>query len=281
MEIITDENGVGRVLGYKPPDKEKQKLRASRTNIQTYRTNAGLPALVPQAEWEELDYVTDYPLELILDQGQLGACTAFSDIGAGARQRYIRTGEILIPSSYFVYDQINGGADNGSNIIDSMFTIEQTGAPPLASYPKCIFKAGRLPTNVPYYKEDIAITLTSAVECVTALLMGMFPQVPIYVTDSPYPFEKFTTDGVAWNGVAPKNRASNHSVYLAGIKKIASGWVFIMVNSWRSTWGPFRNGTCLIPFAAVDNPSTLDDAYAHGSTPVPNGSGIPVGAASA
>ena len=263
---IYDHEGIKRRLGYKAPDPAALLLRASARNIQTLRVAAGLPALIPQSSWAPVDYVTGYPTELIVNQGSLGACVAFSDIGAGARMRYVRRGEILIPSAFFVYDQINGGTDNGANIRDSLTVMLDTGAPPLSSYTHCIFQAGKNPTGVPYYKEDVAVTLTTSAECATAILMGMFPQIPILVTNS---FGTFNANGVAWNGTAPRGGQSNHSVYLAGLRQIAGVWYFIMVNSWGVSWGPWNNGACLIPFAAVDNPATTDDAWAHADTPSP------------
>ena len=268
LPIIIDHEGNTRKLGYLPPHDDSLRMRAAATNIQTIRQSAGLPPLIPQADWVPVDRVTGYPTDLIVNQGALGACVTFSDIGAGARMRYIRTGEILVPSAFFVYDQINGGADNGAVITDSLQIMLNIGAPPLASYPKCIFKAGQNPTGVPYYKEDVAITLTSSAECATAILMGMFPQMPILVTSS---FGNFNANGVAWNGVAPRGGSSNHSIYLAGLKQIAGVWYFILVNSWGVSWGPWGNGACLIPLAAIDNPATADDGWAHADTPAPAG----------
>lgn len=268
IEDYVDHLGETRKLGYVAPFGDGLKPRGARTNIQKIRTDAGLPALIPQDQWTEVDYVTGYPLTLITDQGQMGSCTAWSDVGGGARQRYIRTGEVLIPSGYFVYDSICGGRDAGSNIIDSMTLMESIGAPPIAAYPKCVLPRNppSPPAGAPMYKEDVAITLSDAQECATALLMGMFPQVPIQVTNS---FENWTADGVAWGGVAPRSRSSNHSIYLGGLKKIGTTWYFRLINSWRASWGPYKNGTCLIPLAAVDNPATEDDGYAHSSTPSP------------
>jgi hypothetical protein len=229
-----------------------------------------LPALIPQADWVPVDFVTGFPTELIVNQGSLGACVAFSDIGGGARMRFLRTGNILVPSAFFVYDQINGGRDNGAVIRDALTVMETTGAPPLSSYPKCIFRAGQNPIGVPYYKEDVAVTLTNSAECATAILMGMFPQMPILVTSN---FGQFTADGVAWNGTAPRQSGSNHSIYLAGLRSVGGVWYFIMVNSWGVSWGPWGNGACLIPLAAIDNPATADDGWAHADTPAPAGGG--------
>src|SRR5690348_13798976 len=80
---IVDHLGETRKLGYVAPFGDGLKPRATRTNIQKIRTDAGLPALIPQDQWTEVDYVTGYPLSLITDQGQMGSCTAWSDVGGG------------------------------------------------------------------------------------------------------------------------------------------------------------------------------------------------------
>ena len=271
LEDIRDHLGEVRRLGYVAPTDLGP--RASRTNIQTLRSNAGLSPLIPQAQWTQVDFVTGYPLDLIEDQTNLGACTAFSATGAGARQRFMRTGKIVKTSGFYLYDQINGGRDRGSNIIDSMTIVESKGTPPADSYTSCKFREGLDPPGVEWYKEDLAVTVASSQECATALQSGMLCQAPILVTNS---FENFTGDGVAWGGKAPSSSSSNHSIYLAGLKNINGTWYFILVNSWRPSWGPFRNGTCLIPMAAIDNAAMADDGYAHASTPDPNSSNLPV-----
>lgn len=266
IDDIRDHLGEVRRLGYIAPDSSKEMLRASRANIQSLRS------LIPVAQWQPVDYVTGFPSSLINNQGQLGACTAFSACGASARQRYMRTGQIVPLSGFWVYDQINGGSDNGSNIIDSMGVLESHGAPLASAYTKCQFRVG-LPAGNDWYKEDVAITVGSSDECATALQLGMLVQAPILVTKS---FESFTGDGVAWGGSAPRSSSSNHSIYLAGMKQVGGQWYFILVNSWGANWGPFGNGSCLIPLAAIDNPAQADDGYAHASTlPKSDSTGVP------
>src|SRR5262252_6572285 len=115
---IRGRDGVLHKLGYVAPTKDETKVRASRTNIQTIRQQAGLSPLIKPGdhEWREVDYTAGAPLELITDQGQEGSCTAWTCVGAAARQGWMRTGKIIVPSGYYVYDCINGGQDNGSNI---------------------------------------------------------------------------------------------------------------------------------------------------------------------
>lgn len=266
LDIFTRTDGQEHKLGYVPPDPSKQKLRSARTNIKSLVTSpAAINGLIPQDKWTEVDYITGYPTSLINNQGREGACVGASGCGALQRQLFMRYNIEVALSWQYLYDQINGGSDNGANIIDSMQVLEGSGVPLMSVYPKSLFRANQ-PVTGDIYKEDLAITVTDSLEAATALMLGMLVQVPIYVNNS---FENWTADGVAWNGIAPKGTASNHSIYLAGLKKINNTWFFRMVNSWGVQWGPFQNGTCLLPFAGIDNPSMQDDGYCHASTPLP------------
>lgn len=273
LDDIKDDNGIVRRLGYVAPDSSKKMMRASRTNIQTIRSNAGLKPLIQPGdpEWMEVDFITGYPLDLITDQGQLGACTAFSASGSGARQRYIREGRVLMTSGFFIYDCINHGHDNGSNIIESMDTVERIGSPPLETYTKCVFPRNppQPPAGALMYKEDVGITGSTAIEFATMLLMGILPQGPMMVTNQ---FEKWSGDGEAFNGGAPNTSNSNHSVYYGRLKFLngdPNRWRLGLINSWRPSWGPFKNGTCLVVPAVIDNAADVDDGYGHASTPNP------------
>lgn len=258
--VIIDHNGVERKLGYKRPadDDAHKKRRAATQDI------SSVTPLLQPSQWVECDYVTNTPKTLILDQGQLGACVAFSCIGANARQRYFRTGRVVIPSAFYVYDQINGGQDNGAVITDAQDEIISQGAPPLATYAKCTFRANQKPITNLWYKEDVAIKITGSVDAATALIsLGAFPQMPINA--GVQSFNQFTPDGIVFNGVAPSGQDSDHSIYYAGLKTIKGAWYFIMVNSWN-LWGPFGLGWCYCPVASLDNPAYTDDAWVHLST---------------
>jgi len=224
-------------------------------------SSSGLPRIIPKSEWSEVDYVSGYPTSLIVDQGQLGACVGFSCVGAWTRQHYIRTGQVVVPSGWWIYDQINGGQDNGAVINDAQTVmIQQGGAPPASAYPRCLFRAGQKPAgSYPWYTEDVPIKLASSAEAATAHMMGMLTQLPLNAGI----FSSFDSNGVARGSIG---NSSNHSIYLAGQVQINGTWYFRMVNSWGPTWGPFKNGTCLIPLAAIDNPAMEQDGWCHAST---------------
>lgn len=264
-----DNFGFARSLGYRPPETEDRRVRASTINIQTLRINRGLPPLIPAAEWKPVDFVTGYPTSLLCNQFQEGACVGGSCVGASQRQRYIRTGIIIPLSLWFVYDQINDGVDGGAVIRRALDVMLKTGAPPLTAYPQdspSRWRAGWTRPGVLFYKESVAVTVSDSAEAATALQMGIFPQLPILVTGNFSTYDEF---GVPWGGNVPNSRASNHSIYLVGMVKIGGVWYFIAMNSW-GLWGPFGNGAFRLPFAAIDRPAVIDDGWGHAATYEPD-----------
>lgn len=251
--IHTDHQGEERKLGLLPPDENSNRLRAAARRL------FAISPTLPRAEWTEVDYVTGTPNELRLDQKQYGQCVAASCAGANALTRYLRSGRILIASMAWIYDQINGGQDNGAIITDSQTVMMSTGAPPVSAYATVPqFRKPKMPPGVPVLKEDEAIAIDTPEEAATALIsLGGFPQVGINVTGS---FERFTKGGIAWNGRAPGGQA-NHSVFVAGFKVVDGIDCFRMVNSWSLAWGPFQDGTCYIPINSI-----VDGGWLHLST---------------
>jgi hypothetical protein len=262
-EILVD--GEVRRLGWVAPSTDHaRKMRATRTSITTIRQEAGLPPLIPESEWREVDFVTGAPIELINDQRDCSGCTGWSAAGGAMRQRWIRGQELLRLSGASVYAQINGGQDNGSNIIDAMYTIETHGMclESEMDYPK-LFK-NQIPSIATWFREGLAATCGPFVELAIGLQMNMLPQFPIQVPRN-----------WGWNGDGVMNFAKgygNHSVYAAGLKKIAGDWFLKLINSWGKNWGPFKNGTALVSRKAVDACAGADDSYLHAVTITESGS---------
>lgn len=259
-EEIVDMTGKKRKLGWVGPSPEhSRKMRAGRNSIRTLREAKGLPPVIPRNQWRAVDYVSGLINELINDQKSSSGCTGWSAAGALGRMRVMRGYPFLKLSGAAIYAQINGGRDDGSNIIDSMRTLENVGTCLEAemNYPK-IYQ-DQIPSGKLRYKEDVVVTLDDSDECATALQMGILPQVPIRVFNG---WDKFNGDGVA---KVSKGTTGNHSVYLAGLEFIGGNWMFRMVNSWGPRWGPFKDGTCRLTMAHIDNCDYEDDAYGHTS----------------
>lgn len=262
VEEIRDHLGNERRLGWKAPDASyARKMRASRTSIQTLREENGLPPLIPRGEWKPVEFVTGFSTDLINDQRSSSGCTGWSAAGGMMRQRAIRGQEFVRLSGAAIYAQINGGRDDGSNIIDALKAIESKGTclESEMNFPKIY--ANQIPAGSLRYREDVAITLATSEECATAIQMGILPQVPVMAWSG---WERWSGDGVA--ATYSRKGYGNHSVYLAGLEFVSGRWYFRMVNSWTKSWGPFRDGTCRLDMAAIDNCAYADDSYGHGST---------------
>jgi hypothetical protein len=262
LDNHNDRDGRTWKLGYTYPPSDRAMMRASQSNIRSK-----IPRVLTEADFRAIDYCSrsaGYPESLFEDQNGYGSCTCAAATGAGSFIQFMRTGKIIKRSWPWLYDQINGGHDNGSNIIDSMMVLQDQGAPPFVSYPDCTFDEGRDPSGVPWYKEDVPVTVTDALDCFMGLSVGGLSEVPILVDND---FEKFTSEGVAWKGKAPSGSGSNHAVICAGWHRLANGeWVWMLLNSWSKTWGPFKQGWCYAPLDAINNPAMTNDGYVHLST---------------
>ena len=258
---IIDHEGNFRKLGWLEPSSDKKLMRASRTSIQTLRSNNGLSPLIDKSAWVPVDYFTAFGPKLIGNQQSCGGCTGWSCAGATGRQRLMRgmpwVGRL---SGAAVYAQINGGRDNGSNIIDAMTAIENIGTclESEQDFPNFLSLTAAAKADL-NYKEDVAITLATSIEAATALQMGILPQLPIEVANN---FEKFSGDGVAGLSGA---RQGNHSIYLCGLEYINGVWYFRMANSWGQTWGPFKDGTVRLTMPHIDNCASAEDGFGHAS----------------
>lgn len=282
----TDWEGNLRKLGWVFPSEETGKLRATVTSIQSYRSANGLSPLIPRQEWVEVDYISPLGKRCISDQQSCGGCTGWSCGQAGTRQRLMRGLAFKALSGAAIYAQINGGQDNGSNIIDSMNAIEQNGTCLQSEMDFPNIYSNQIPQDKLLYKEAaLKVTVGSFDECMTALMMGMLPQFPVNATS-----KWIHNTGYDENGVADLyyGRSSNHSVHGAATVCINGVWYIIMPNTWNTGWGPFaqqnpswytdyiaRNnivpfdsttplaGCCLLSEAHIDNCEIENDGYAH------------------
>lgn len=245
LPIHIDHRGIERKLSLLPPTDNCRRLRAAS------RPLSAITPLLPQSAWTPCDYVKGTPIQLRLDQGQLGRCVAGSCTGANALTRCNRTGQVLVGSMSWLYSQICGGSDNGAPIASSQTVMLSTGIPTVAVAPDAPqhFNPQSMPAGAVILKEDEAIGIDTPQDAATALVsLGGYPQVGINVTNS---FEHFTPGGIAWNGKLPPS-GSNHSIYLAGIAMVDGQLCFKAVNDWDQTWGPSSDGTFYIPVQSID-----------------------------
>ena len=270
LDEVQDHNGNVWKLGWTPPSNGQRLMRASKTSLRALRSALGQPELLPRDQWTPRDYVKGFPLDLIEDQTNIGACSAFTATGSGNRMRHMRGQSYVRLSGFWLYDQVNGGRDRGSNIGEVNEVVRRLGVPPMSSYAKCLWRPNQDPSGVPYYREDVEVTLSTFDEVMTLVIAhGGLAQIPVDASN----MDKFTGDGVGIGNYSNPN----HSIYVAGAVYLGSTWYALGVTSWRSDWGPFNNGTWLITENQINGCADADDGNAHLSTLIPSGvsTGVP------
>lgn len=256
LEEFRDHNNNIRKLGLKPTPKGMLRSRGA-TNIREWRLNAGLTnAVIPRNQWKATSFTREAPDDLIEDQRSYGACSCATETGAQNRQRWMRGRQYEPLSWCWLYDQVNGGQDSGSNMGEATGVARRVGVPPMASYSDCRFTSGIKPPNSLWYREgQDEVTFSSFEEIVTGILMGILVQ---HAIDARV-LGQFTGDGVAVGNC----RSGNHSVYAAGLAQVNDEWVLADVNSWRLEFGPFRKGWCYVTERQINDIISEDEAVGH------------------
>lgn len=181
----------------------------------------------------------------VVDQGQLGSCTANAIVSGLREYQLLQKGNFLALSRLFLYWQernIEGtvSIDSGAEISDGMKTLNTIGVCPETDFPYDITTFTNAPTDKdiadakPYliaeYHRITSLDLLKA-----ALAEGLPVVVGINVYDS------FETDAVTSTGIVPmpdtttENLLGGHAVLVVGYDD--SKRQFIVRNSWGSGWG--------------------------------------------
>lgn len=261
-----DQNGHVRKLARLEPTSEHKKMRAARTNIQSWRQQNGLQGLVDEKDWVIKDNRSIFDSRFLVNQHQCSGCTGFSDACAEMKVQYMSSGNLVVFSGAFVYAQINGGRDDGSVITDAMVANQQVGQIPLSMFdiPNLEFRGrpqdlSQFTAQAAPYKATFDLTVGDWLEAMTAIQMGFVVQLPIQVGSNFESFDQYGACGFS-------NGSGNHSVHVDGAILLPNGmWALTMMNSWGA-WGPNRDGRCLLYQKHVDGAGSADDAFAHCSS---------------
>lgn len=265
MDKYVDQDGVVRKLGWRPPSSEEHlKMRAGTTSILSYMTKAGRSTLFAESEYETRDFVSPFR-NIISDQASSSGCSGWSAAQAFRRQRLLRGMPDHDFSGAFVYAHANHRRDDGSNMLECLSALERVGV--------CLRSEFDFPNIYDYqipaaametakrFKLVTRVTVDSAEECASALMLGLIPCIPVCVDND---FGRYDSDGV----IKSKGSTPNHAVHLAGMVKVNGRWCFIMPNTWSRNWGPFVKskpewaGCALIEFAAINRCDKYNDGYA-------------------
>lgn len=205
----------------------------------------------------------------VVDQGQLGSCTA-NAIGNAHRfdqMKQAGAAQSFMPSRLFIYYNERAmegtvATDSGAMIRDGVKSIAQLGVCDEASWPYDVAKFKKKPGAACFKKAMAHQALTyrrlvqNAVQMKSCLASG-YPFVFGFSV-----FESFESQVVAKTGVVPMPASSEKS--LGGHAVMAVGYDdasqrFTVMNSWSDQWG--MKGYFTIPYAYLADSGLASDFW--------------------
>ncbi|MEW4154043.1 C1 family peptidase [Bacillus thuringiensis] len=196
-------------------------------------------------------------LSPVVDQGQLGSCTANAIVSGLAEYMMLKQKRSLIRlSRLFLYWEeryLEGtvNEDNGAYIRDGMKVLQQIGTCPEVEYPYNIahFRDTPTPRQVTdaaayrmisqYYRVNNVLTLKTAIAEGLPVVVGFLV------------YESFESEDVAQTGIVPipntnqESLLGGHAVLAVGYIQIEGENYIIIRNSWGTDWGD--EGYCYMP----------------------------------
>jgi C1A family cysteine protease len=224
---------------------DREDLRDLHFTSGTFRTTAHLPKEVDLRQ----------ALSPIVDQGQLGSCTA-NAIASGLREYLLLKDEQPLTrlSRLFLYwceRDLEGtiGEDSGAMIRDGFKILQKVGVCPEADFPYDISKFTQSPTQTMVQDASpFRITSYHRVTTQAQLKASLAEGLPVVIGIKVY--DSFESYDVAKTGMVPvpksgENFLGGHAVLVVGYKIIKRKLHYIVRNSWGEDWGD--KGYCYIP----------------------------------
>lgn len=205
----------------------------------------------------------------VLDQGELGACTAHA-IASAHRfdQMRQKAAHHFLPSRLFIYYNERAmehtvREDAGAMIRDGIKSIAKLGACPESLWPYDILKFTRKPPARAYVEAEKhqAIAYQRLSQSLAQMKGCLAAGTPFVFGFSVY--ESFESPRVARTGRMTMPGADEKS--LGGHAVLAVGYddakqVFIVMNSWSAAWGD--QGYFYMPYAYLSDSNLADDLWA-------------------
>lgn len=206
----------------------------------------------------------------VVDQGQLGSCTANGIAGVvGFAQR--KAGETVVPlSRLFIYygeREMEGtvGQDSGAMIRDGIHFVHRDGAPPETDWPYDISRFAERPPDVAY--ADAATNLVASyhrvghthLDTLRACLAEGWPVVFGFTV-----YDSFESAAVAGTGVVPypaggESVLGGHCMVIVGYDDNDDDGRFVARNSWGTAWG--QDGYCTMPYRYLTSRGLASDFW--------------------
>lgn len=194
----------------------------------------------------------------VVDQGDLGSCTA-NAIASGLKEYFnLKTGGALIRLSrlflYYFERELEGtvGEDSGAELRDGMKVLQKTGVCPEVFWPYVIQIFDRQPNQKAVKRAaPYKINAYRRIKDLAELKAALAEDRPVVFGFEVY--ESFEADEVARTGILPMPDESEqllggHAVLAVGYDD-QKGWV-IARNSWGEAWGD--RGYFYIPYEVFD-----------------------------
>jgi C1A family cysteine protease len=197
----------------------------------------------------------------VVDQGELGSCTA-NAIASGLREYWEnQTGTITLLSRLWLYWEernLEGtvNEDSGALIRDGMKVLQQLGCAPEADWPYDITKYRQTPpVQSTIDATKFKITEYHRVTNLTVLKAALAEGYPVVIGIKVY--ESFESDKVAQTGIVPLPKPGEkflggHAVLAVGYKDDTKTKGFVTCrNSWGENWGD--KGYFYLPYGFFAN----------------------------
>lgn len=196
---------------------------------------------IPRDQWREVDYRDHTPK--IYDQAQQGSCVGHGGVGALATVRVMHGQARARLSACNLYGQINGGRDQGAQVIDALKALSETGACLESTVGPGKWQPSSWPTGWKAEAARFRIRKAEAIQGFDAIVAALLEGDP--VTFGIFLGGRFD---VSDNGIVPEydgGQSGGHCMYAVGVKLIGGRWYLIVVNSWGEDWGD--RGHCYLP----------------------------------
>jgi C1A family cysteine protease len=204
----------------------------------------------------------------VVDQGQLGSCTANAIAGAIGFDVAKQGGPLdFAASRLFIYyneRSLEGtvSTDSGATIADSVKAVNQWGCPPETDWPYDIDVFASKPPTEAYTDGKLieAVKYNTVAQTTTAIKAALYAGFPVVIGFQVY--ESFESDEVEKTGVVPmpatnETLLGGHAGVIVGWDDATSRWK--ERNSWGTGWG--QAGYCTFPYAYLTDSNLASDFW--------------------